>query len=77
MALFFHSIASLVMAKCACASLIFTLFIDVPSLVCVDPRYLNWFTSSSVFPCIHMLVDAVGLMLLARILLLSETISMP
>ena len=33
MALFFHSIASLVMVEYACASLIFTSFIDVPSLV--------------------------------------------
>ena len=44
MAVFFHSIASLVMAECACASMIFTSFIDVPFLVCVDRRYLNWLT---------------------------------
>ena len=42
MVLFFHSIASLVVAECACASLILTSFIDVLPLVCVDPRYLNW-----------------------------------
>ena len=42
MALFFHSIASLVMAQCAFASLIFTSFTDVRSLVCVEPKYLNW-----------------------------------
>ena len=41
MALFFHSVASLVNAECACAGLIFTSFIDVPYLVCVNPRYLN------------------------------------
>ena len=40
MALFFHSIASLVTAECACASLIFTSFIEVPSLVCVGCQSL-------------------------------------
>ena len=40
MALFFHSTASLVVAECACASLIVTSFTDVPSLVCVEPKYL-------------------------------------
>ena len=45
MALFFRSIASLVMAECACVSLIFTSFTDVSYLVCVDPKYLNWSTS--------------------------------
>ena len=77
MALFFHSIASLVMAECACASLIFTSFTDVPSLVCVEPKYLNWSTSSSVCPFICMLVDGLNLMLLTKILFLSELISMP
>ena len=77
MALFFHSIASLAMAECACARLIFTSFIGAPSLVCVDPRYLNWSTSSSVFPFSHTLEYDHGLMLLAIILLLSELISMP
>ena len=38
-ALFFISIASLDMAKCACASLIFTSSNDVTSLVCVDFNY--------------------------------------
>ena len=74
---FFHSIASLIMVECACASLIFTSFFDVQSLVCVDPTYLNWSISSSVSPFIHMLVDGHRLMLLTRILLLSELISMP
>ena len=77
MALFFHSIANLVMAECACASLIFTSFTDVPSLVCVALKYLNWSTSLSVCSFICMLVDGLGLMLLTRILLLSELISMP
>ena len=78
MALFFHSsIASPVMAECACASLVFTSFTDVLSLVCVEPKYLNWSTSSSVCPFICMLVDGLGLMLLTRILLFSELISMP
>ena len=47
------------MAECACANLIFTSFIDVvPSLVCMDPRYLmNWSTSSSVFPSPYMGLD--------------------
>ena len=30
------------MAACTCTSLIFTSFIDVPSFVCVEPRYLNY-----------------------------------
>ena len=57
------------MAECACASLIFTSFTDVPSLVCVEPKYLNWSTSSSVCPFICMLVDGLGLMVLTRIFL--------
>ena len=61
-----QSTASLVMAECACASLIFNFFVDVPSLVCVDPKYLNWSTSSSGF--IGMLVDGLGLVLLKTIL---------
>ena len=76
MTLFFHSIAILFMAECTCASLIFTFFIDVPSLVCVGLRCLNWSASSSVFPSIHTLVDGLGLMLLTRIFPLSELISM-
>ena len=40
MALFFHSIASLFMAECACTSLIITFHNDIPSLVCVNPRVL-------------------------------------
>ena len=39
-ALLFHSIARLGMAERACASLI-TSFDGVPSLVCVDTKYLN------------------------------------
>ena len=75
MALFFHSIASLVMAECACASLIFTSFTDVPSLVCVEPKHLNWYTSSSVCLFTCMLVDGLDLMLLTRILVSSELVS--
>ena len=41
MTVFFHGIAGLVMAECVCTSLIFISFIDVPSLVCVDPCYLS------------------------------------
>ena len=77
MALFCHSIASLVEPECACASVIFTSFIDIPSLVCVDPRYLNLSTSSSVLPFIHILVNGHDLMLLMGIFRLSELISMP
>ena len=51
------------MAECASASLIFTSFIDVPSLVGVDPRFLNCIISSSVFPFIHVLVHGLGLLL--------------
>ena len=73
----FHSIASLVMAECAGASLIFTSFTDFPSLVCVEPKYVKWSTSLSVCPFICMLVHGLNLMLLTTILLLSELISMP
>ena len=58
----FHSIVSLVMADFVCASLIFTSFIDVPSLICVDPLLLALFHSS-------ILIDGLDLMLLTRILL--------
>ena len=75
MALFFHSTASLVIAECP--SLILTQFNDVPYLVCVDPKYLKWTTSSNTFPFIHMLVHSLGLMLLTRILPLLEPISIP
>ena len=44
----------------------FTSFADVPSLVCVEPKYLNWSASSCVCPFICMLVDGLGLMLLPR-----------
>ena len=44
MAWLFHSIAGLVVDEWACASLIWTSFIDAPSLVRADPRYLNWST---------------------------------
>ena len=64
-----HGTANIVMAECACASLIFTSFNDVPKLVCVDLKYLNWSTSSNTFPFVRILV------LLMRILLLSELIS--
>ena len=77
MDLFLHSTANLIMAHCACASLIFSSINDVQFLVCADLKYLNWSTSSSTFPFIHILVDGLlGLMLLTRILLLLELISM-
>ena len=62
---------------CACTSLIFSSFIGVLSLVCVDPRYLNQSTSSTIFSIIRILVDGLGLTLLTTILLLSKQISMP
>ena len=77
MALFFHSIDRLVMAECACASQICTSVTDVLSLVCVEPKSLNRSTSSSVCPFICLLVDGLHVMLLTRILLLPELISMP
>ena len=46
---FFHSITSLVVTEYACASLTFTSFIDVPSLLRVDHKYLNWSTSSAFY----------------------------
>ena len=54
MALFFHSTASLVMAECACTSLIITSFIDVPSLVSVDPRYLNCLKYFKRLKCLNL-----------------------
>ena len=60
------------MAECACANLIYISFNDVSSLVCVDPKYLNWSTSSSTFPFISILVDGLGFVLLTRILPLFE-----
>ena len=72
----FFPIANLVMAEHAYASLIFTSFIDVTPLVCVNPKYLNWSTSSSALPFIYVLVADLGLMLLTRIMLQSELISM-
>ena len=72
---FSHNTASLDMAECACASLIFTSFNDVPSLVCVDHKYLNWSTSSNTFPLIHILVDGLGVMMKTRTLFLLELIS--
>ena len=74
-ALCFYSTAILVLAECACASLIFTSFNDVPSLDRVDPKYLNWSTSSRTFPFIHILVNGLGLMLFKRTSLLSQLIS--
>ena len=57
MALFFHSIAGLVIAECACASLIFTSFIDFPSLVCVDPfELVHFFQRFSIHSFIHSYV---------------------
>ena len=76
-ALFFQRTASLVTIEYACACFIFTSFNDFLSFVCVDPKYLKWSTSSSIFTFIHMLVDGLGLMLLTTILHLSELISMP
>ena len=63
------------MDECAYASLIATSFTDVPHVVCVDPNYLNWSTSSSTFPFIYLLVDGLSFTLLMSILLLSELIS--
>ena len=77
MIMLLYSIASLVMSECACVSLILTTFTDVPSLVCVEPKHLNWSTHSSVCPFMCILVDGLGSVLLTRILLLSEQISMP
>ena len=71
MTLFFHT-AKLVTAECAFASLIFTSFYAAPSLVCVDPKYLNWFTSSSTFSFINMLLYGLSLMLLTKILFLGS-----
>ena len=65
-ALFFHSIASLDMAACACASLIFTSFTDFPYLLYVEPKYLNLSTSSSVCPFICILLVVLCSMLLTR-----------
>ena len=69
MVLSFQSIVSLFLAEDACASLIFMSLVNIPSLVCVDPKYVSGTTSSNAFPFIHILVDDHCLMLLTRILL--------
>ena len=68
-ALFLCCTDSLVMPEWASASLTFTSFDDVISVVRVDPKYLNWSTSPNTFPFIRILVGGFGLMLLTRILL--------
>ena len=69
MELFFQSTASLVMAECACARLIFLGLcrFQVHELV----HFFYYFS------IIHMFVGGVGLMLLKRMLLLSELNSIP
>ena len=74
---FFQRSARLVMAESACATVWSLLPLLMFRLWCVASRYLNWSISSSVFPFIHMLVDGLGLRLLAKILLMLELISMP
>ena len=56
-----------VMVEYACISLILTSLVDVLSLICVNPRWLNWSTSSSTFPIFCILVDGLDLMLLTSI----------
>ena len=70
MALFFD--CCIVIAECACATLYF--FADAASFVYVDPKYSN----SSLLAALSrssMLVDGLGLVLLMRILLSSDLIS--
>ena len=54
-ALFFHSTASLVMGECACAVLVLSL--QVPSLVCVNLKYvcelIHFFLHFSIHPYIY------------------------
>ena len=77
MALFDQSMATLVMAESACASLIITSYTDVPLVACVYSKYLNCSPSSSTFPFIRILVGGLGLMLPMRNLPLLELISNP
>ena len=62
MALFFHSIASYVMAECACPSLIFTSFTDVPFVfgLC-GYKVFELVPFFCVFPFTYVLVDGLGL----------------
>ena len=56
-ALFSTALLALSWAECICkcASLIFDSFNDVPSLVLVDPKYLNGSISSNTLTFIHIL----------------------
>ena len=74
MALFSHSIASLVMAECACAIMIFT-FLLMFSLWFVLTHVFQLAHFFQHFPFIGMVVVSLDLMLLMRSLLLSELIS--
>lgn len=77
MALLFQILASLVMADVAMPILVFISFVELPSALTKDPRYLKSFTSSSICPLIVMFGDGKCLWLLTRILLFSALISMP
>ena len=70
-ALFSHSIASLVMAECACAIMIFT-FLLMFSLWFVLTHVFQLAHFFQHFPFIGMVVVSLDLMLLMRSLLLSE-----
>lgn len=57
MALLFQILASLVMADVAMPILVFISFVELPSALTKDPRYLKSFTSSSICPLIVMFGD--------------------
>ena len=60
MALLLQSTASLVMAQCTCASLIFTSLNDAPSVVCMEPKYLNESISPSTFLFTQIFADGLN-----------------
>ena len=45
--------ADLYLQSTACANMFFTSFVDAPSVICVDPKYLNWSSCSSISPFIR------------------------
>ena len=75
--LLFQMVSSFVMADDARLSLVLISFVELPSFVMIDPRYLKLSTSSSFCPFILMFTSARLLVLLRRVLLFSSLTSIP
>ena len=77
MSLLFQVVLCLDIADVATAVLILISFVEVPSLLKVDPKYLKESTSSRFCPFIMMLMGVFWLVLLTSILLFSELTTIP